>query len=62
MISTDFIFCKIISGDIPGEIMYQDDELVIFKDKKPASKHHYLSVPRKHIVNINYLTSKDHKD
>ncbi|KAJ8935610.1 hypothetical protein NQ318_017348 [Aromia moschata] len=40
---------------------FQDDEIIVFKDIKPASKHHYLSVPKQHISNVTYLTS-DHKE
>lgn len=53
------IFCKIISGEAPGEIYYQDDEILVFKDIKPASKFHFLAVPKEHIHNVNSLT-KDH--
>lgn len=60
--SSNCIFCKIISGESPGEILHQDDQVMVFKDIKPASKHHYLSVPRQHIININYLKSAEHKD
>ncbi|RZC38150.1 histidine triad nucleotide-binding protein 3-like [Asbolus verrucosus] len=44
------IFCKIISGDAPGEIFYQDDEVTVFKDIKPASNFHFLAVPKEHIL------------
>ncbi|XP_018573539.1 histidine triad nucleotide-binding protein 3 isoform X2 [Anoplophora glabripennis] len=60
--SSNCIFCKIISGESAGEILHQDDEVVVFKDIKPASKHHYLSVPKQHIININYLKTSDHKN
>ncbi|CAH1991543.1 unnamed protein product [Acanthoscelides obtectus] len=56
------IFCKIISGESPGEILLNDNETVVFKDIKPAAKHHYLAVPKEHIINVNYLTSPEHKD
>lgn len=56
------IFCKIIAGDAPCELFYQDSEIVVFKDIKPAAKHHYLAVPKEHIININHLTSSEHKD
>ncbi|XP_008191122.1 adenosine 5'-monophosphoramidase HINT3 [Tribolium castaneum] len=50
------IFCKIISGDAPAEIFHQDDKMIIFKDIKPASKHHFLAVPKEHIPNVNSLS------
>ncbi|VEN47676.1 unnamed protein product [Callosobruchus maculatus] len=55
------IFCKIIAGESPGQILLDDDETVVFKDIKPAAKYHYLAVPKEHIININYLTSPEHK-
>lgn len=43
------LFCKIIAGEIPGKIVHQDDELVVFEDIAPQAPFHYLIVPRKHI-------------
>lgn len=60
--SSNCIFCKIISSESSGEILYQDDQVIVIKDIKPGSKHHYLSIPKQHIININYLNSLDHKD
>lgn len=53
-------FCKIIYEDAPGDVLYKDEEIIVFKDIKPASKHHYLSVPIKHIENVNRLTTFEH--
>ncbi|KAJ8915762.1 hypothetical protein NQ315_004574 [Exocentrus adspersus] len=60
--SSNCIFCKIISGEASAEILHQDEQLMVFKDIKPASKYHYLCVPKEHIININYLQTLDHKD
>lgn len=54
------VFCKIICEEAPGDILYKDDEVIVFKDIKPAAKHHYLSVPVNHIANINALTTFEH--
>lgn len=54
---TNCIFCKIISGESPGDILYKDEDFIIFKDIKPASTFHYLVVPIKHIDNINSLNA-----
>lgn len=54
------VFCQIIAGKSPGDILYKDEDIIIFKDIKPASKFHYLSVPIKHIDNINSLTTLEH--
>lgn len=57
---TKCIFCKIISGESPGDILYKDEDIIIFKDIKPASTNHYLSVPIKHIENVNSLNGSQH--
>lgn len=43
------LFCKIIAGEIPGKIVHQDEELVVFEDIAPQAPFHFLIVPRKHI-------------
>ena len=56
---SDCLFCKIIEGQIPGAIMYQDDTLVAFRDVNPQAPLHVLIVPRKHIPSLNDLTPED---
>jgi histidine triad (HIT) family protein len=56
---TDCLFCKIIAGQIPGSIVYQDDRLVAFKDINPQAPTHVLVVPRRHIASLNELTAED---
>jgi len=56
---TDCIFCKIISGDIPGDIIYQDDDVLAFRDLNPQAPTHFLVIPKKHISTINDLQSED---
>ncbi|XP_049818335.1 adenosine 5'-monophosphoramidase HINT3 isoform X2 [Aethina tumida] len=53
------IFCKIITGEANSTKYYEDEETLVFKDIKPAAKHHFLSIPKKHITNINSLTKDD---
>ncbi len=43
------VFCRIISGEIPTELLYQDDEAVAFRDIHPQAPVHILVVPRKHV-------------
>ena len=49
----DCIFCKIISGDIPGDIVYRDDEILVFKDINPVAPVHLLIIPLEHIVTVS---------
>jgi histidine triad (HIT) family protein len=55
----DCLFCKIISGQIPGSIVYQDDRLVAFNDINPQAPMHVLIMPRRHIPSLNELTAQD---
>ena len=50
---------KIIAGQIPGAMVYQDDTLVAFKDINPQAPMHVLVVPRRHIATLNDLTPAD---
>jgi len=52
-------FCRIISGDLPADILHQDDLVIAFRDIHPAAPTHILIVPIEHIPSINQLT-KDH--
>ena len=56
---SDCLFCKIVSGDIPGDIIYQDDEIVAFNDINPQAPVHVLVIPRKHIATHNDLNENN---
>lgn len=45
----DCLFCKIIRGEIPSELLYEDDKIVAFKDINPQAPVHILLVPKTHI-------------
>jgi histidine triad (HIT) family protein len=48
----DCIFCKISSGAFGTEFLYEDEDLVIFRDRNPKAATHLLAVPKKHIASI----------
>lgn len=48
----DCIFCKIIAGEIPAAVIFQDDDVVAFCDALPAAEGHALVVPRAHHANL----------
>ena len=56
---SDCIFCKIVAGEIPAEVVYQDDQVVAFKDLNPQAPVHVLVIPRRHIATTNDLTEAD---
>ena len=53
------IFCKIISGEIPGTIVYRDEQATAFRDINPAAPTHILIVPNKHIESVSTLDAAD---
>jgi histidine triad (HIT) family protein len=53
------VFCRIIKGESPAEILYQDELVVVFKDVKPHAPIHLLIVPRKHIRSLNDLADEE---
>ena len=55
----DCLFCRIIAGEIPGAIVYQDDRVVAFKDINPQAPMHLLIVPRQHVGSLNDLSAAD---
>jgi histidine triad (HIT) family protein len=55
----DCLFCKIASGEIPANIAYRDDLIVVFHDINPQAPHHLLIVPVNHISTLNDLRGED---
>jgi histidine triad (HIT) family protein len=54
----DCLFCKIVAGEIPADIVYQDDEFFAFRDIHPQAPSHVLIVPKSHIGALTQLTEK----
>lgn len=55
----DCLFCKIANKEIDSDIVYEDDQVVAFKDINPQAPIHLLIIPRKHIATINDLQPED---
>jgi histidine triad (HIT) family protein len=55
----DCIFCQIAAGKIPSDIVYQDEELIAFRDIKPQAPVHLIIIPRKHIPSLAQLSEAD---
>ena len=53
------IFCKIINKEIPGNIVYEDEDILAFRDIEPQAPVHILVVPKKHIEAIIDLKEYD---
>ena len=54
----DCIFCKIVAGEIPADIVYQDEELIAFRDIQPQAPQHIVIIPKTHIISIAQLTEE----
>ncbi len=52
-------FCKISAGEIPADIVYQDEEVLAFRDIHPVAPTHILIIPRRHIESLAVLTEAD---
>jgi len=57
--SDDCIFCKIIKGQIPSDSLYQDEEVMVFKDLSPQAPTHLLIIPTKHLSTLNDADPED---
>jgi histidine triad (HIT) family protein len=53
------IFSKIVQGEIPADIIHQDDQVTAFKDIQPQAPVHILIIPNKEIPTVNDLTVDD---
>jgi len=51
--STDCLFCKIIAGEIPSDIVYRDEQVTAFRDINPVAPTHVLLVPNQHLASVN---------
>lgn len=52
----DCLFCKIIAGDIPSTKVYEDDEILAFRDIEPQAPEHIIIIPKSHISSANELS------
>ncbi|MBA4420212.1 MAG: histidine triad nucleotide-binding protein [Anaerolinea sp.] len=57
--TSDCIFCKIIAGEIPGQFVYQDEQVVAFRDIHPIAPTHILIAPRKHFDSVHHVDASD---
>lgn len=53
------IFCKIAQHQQETKIVFEDEQIIVFKDLHPQAPIHLLIVPKKHIESINHLKEKD---
>ena len=56
---SECLFCKIRDGEIPGDIVYENDRILVFNDINPVAPTHILIIPKEHISTLNDL-EKNH--
>lgn len=56
---SECLFCRLANGEIPSDIVYENDEVIAFRDQNPQAPTHVLVIPRKHISTVNDLTAED---
>ncbi|MBS0346914.1 MAG: histidine triad nucleotide-binding protein [Proteobacteria bacterium] len=55
----DCLFCRIVRGEIPAAKVYEDDEVLAFKDIQPQRPVHVLVIPKKHVTSLAHATPED---
>ncbi|MFP5441320.1 MAG: histidine triad nucleotide-binding protein [Gammaproteobacteria bacterium] len=55
----DCLFCKMAAGQIKPDVVYEDEQVLVFRDIAPQAPVHVLLIPKKHVANIDALTAGD---
>ena len=58
MLKDDCLFCKIIRGEIPSAKVYEDEDMLVFRDIEPKAKVHLLAVPKDHFKLLSEMDEK----
>ena len=53
------VFCRIVAGELPASVVYEDDAIMAFKDLHPEAPVHVLVIPKKHIASLVHLEAED---
>ncbi|MGA2670661.1 MAG: histidine triad nucleotide-binding protein [Dehalococcoidia bacterium] len=55
------IFCRIAAGEVPSDIVYQDEDFLAFRDILPKAPTHVLIIPKTHITSVAELTERQQR-
>ena len=58
MRDSNCIFCKIVAGEIPASVVYEDGHMLVFKDIEPKAKVHLLAIPKVHFGDLSEMDDK----
>jgi histidine triad (HIT) family protein len=53
------LFCRIVAGEVPSDRVYEDGDVIAFRDIAPRAPTHVLVVPRRHVADAHALTDED---
>ena len=53
------LFCKIVQGEIPATVVFEDNDIMAFRDINPKAPTHLLIIPKRHIATINDTNDED---
>ena len=56
---TECIFCRLASGEIPTDVVYEDEQVFAFKDNEPKAPVHILIIPKEHFASLNEAEDSD---
>lgn len=56
---SDCIFCKMVAGEIQPDVVYEDDDVLAFRDINPVMPHHLLVIPKEHIATVNDVSPEN---
>lgn len=57
--ATECLFCRIVAGEVPSDLVHEDDEVIAFRDIAPRAPTHILVIPHRHIASAADLTETD---
>ena len=55
----DCIFCKIVGGEIPAEVLYRDEQVIVIRDINPQAPTHLLVLPTTHLASIREIQAEN---
>jgi histidine triad (HIT) family protein len=58
-VDPECLFCRIARGEIPADWVYEDDQVIVFRDANPRAPTHVLAIPRRHLASVADLTDAD---
>jgi len=59
MANESCLFCRILAGEVPGDVVYQDERSVVIRDVNPQAPMHVLVIPREHLESLDDAAQKD---